>query len=181
MQRSHRWIARGILALLLAPCIAPLRALEVGAAAPPRLAVFQFELQDSSTAAANDSERGAEIATLRYLTSDVRDALQRSGRYSVIDTDAADPPAVHDHTLHSCDGCDAPMALKLGADQSLVGVIVKVEQGSYAVEMKIRDARSGKVLNSARGTFLGGPTEWGGGVRSLLRHLLSDAAISSRG
>jgi hypothetical protein len=181
MQCSRRWIARGILALLLAPGSAPLRALQVTAAAPPRLAVFQFELQDSSAAAGNDSERDAEIATLRYLTSDAREALQKSGRYSVVDTDHTDAPAVHEHALHRCDGCDAPIALTLGADQSLVGVIVKVEQGSYAVEMKIRDARSGKVLNSARGTFLGGFAQWDGGVRSLLRHLLSDAAISRRG
>ncbi|HEY3731160.1 MAG TPA: DUF2380 domain-containing protein [Steroidobacteraceae bacterium] len=181
MAPSHRWIARGALALLLALCVAALPALDAASTALARLAVFPFELQDASAAPAGDGERTAEIIALRSITSDARDALQRSGRYSVINTEAADTPAVHDHTLHSCDGCDAPIALKLGADQSLVGVIVKVEPGSYAVEIKVRDARSGKVVNSARGTFLGGAAEWGGGVRSLLRHLLSDAAINPRG
>jgi hypothetical protein len=180
MPASDRWLTRGLLALLLTLSVAALTAIDAAAAVLPRLAVFAFELQDSSAAPAGEDTRQAEIATLRDITSDARDAFQRSGRYSVINTDTAAAPAVHEHALHACDGCDAAIALKLGADQSLVGVIVKVEQSSYAVEIKIRDARSGKVLNSARGTFLGGSAQWDSGVRSLLRHLLSDAAISPR-
>jgi hypothetical protein len=180
MHGLNRRIAGSVLALLTALWITPVPAIEAGPAAPPKLAVFQFELQDSSATGEKSAEHDAELTTLRFITSDVRDAFQRSGRYRVIDTAAADAPAVHNHTLHDCDGCDAPIALALGADQSLVGVIFRVEQGSYAVEMKVRDAHSGKVVNLARGSFLGSSTEWGAGVRSLLRHLLSDAAISPR-
>jgi hypothetical protein len=88
----------------------------------------------------------------------------------VIDTGAN--AGTETRSLRDCDGCDAKIALQLGAQLSLVGAIVKVEQAAYAVEIQIRDAATGKGVFARRETFLGGPTEWASGVRSMLRREL---------
>lgn len=141
------------------------------AAAPgvPKLAVFEFELQDQSASAAPSGDDSAQLAALNSATAEARKVLAESGKYSLVDTAGADGEAVKTRSLHNCDGCDAGIALRLGAGQSLVGVIVKVNQISYAVEIQIRDAATGKVLLARRGVLLGGPTEWSSGVRSVIK------------
>ncbi|MBR0751091.1 DUF2380 domain-containing protein [Bradyrhizobium jicamae] len=56
----------------------------------------------------------------------VRQLLAQSGRYRVIDAsgEAAQPRCA----LRDCDGCDAAFAAKLGADQSLIGVVRRVSR-----------------------------------------------------
>jgi hypothetical protein len=141
------------------------------AAAPlvPKLAVFEFELQDQSASASPSGDDSAELAALNSATAEAKKVLAESGKYSLVDTSGAEGEAVKTRSLRNCDGCDASIALRLGAEQSLVGVIVKVNQISYAVEILIRDAATGKVLLARRGVLLGGPTEWSSGVRSVIK------------
>ena len=47
------------------------------------------------------------------------------------------------HTLRDCNGCDAPLALKLGAAQSFVGVVKRISRTEYQVRFQLRDARTG--------------------------------------
>jgi hypothetical protein len=135
----------------------------------PKLAVFQFELQDESASASPSGDDSAELGALNSATAEAKKALAESGKYSLVDTGGAEGEAVKTRSLRNCDGCDAGIALRLGAEQSLVGVIVKVNQISYAVEIRIRDAATGKVLLARRGVLLGGPTEWSSGVRSVIK------------
>jgi hypothetical protein len=145
-----------------------------GGQAPVKLAVFDFELQDVS-AAAKPVETPADAAILQKLSDKARDIIARSGRYSLVDTRGADADPVRRHDLRDCDGCEAAIAQKLGAQQALLGVVTRVEQASYAVDIRITDAASGKLLKEERAVFLGAADEWGSGVSTLLRHrVLSD-------
>jgi hypothetical protein len=47
--------------------------------------------------------------------------------------------------LHKCDGCDAAIALQLGADQSPVGIVTRITT-DYAITFKIRGARTGTPI-----------------------------------
>lgn len=145
------------------------------AAQLPKLAVFEFELDDSSATALPQGERPTDEALLASVTHDAQTTLAQSGRFSVVDASTVDSEAVKARTLHECDGCDAGLALRLGADQSLVGVVSRVSQIAYAVELMIRDAHNGKVLIMRRGVFLGGNREWSSGVTSLLRRMMKES------
>lgn len=149
--------------------IALLTPLKAVAPAPPKIAVFDFELEDDSAAGAATGERAADIAAMVEVSRTARAFLSDSGKYAVIDTSGAQAQAVKNHGLRDCDGCDAEIAKTLGADQSLVGVVHRAEQAAYAVEVQIREASSGKVIFARREVFLGGATEWSSGVKSLLR------------
>ncbi|MDB5976729.1 MAG: uncharacterized protein JWR07_3489 [Nevskia sp.] len=138
--------------------------------APVKLAVFDFELDDISAGASNAGEKPSDIALLKAVSEKARQVMVQSGRYSLVDTAGADVEQVKGRSLKTCDGCEAAIALQLGAEQSLLGVVTRVEMSSYAVRVQIRDARTGKLVNQQSAVFLGSDDGWSNGAASLLRH-----------
>jgi hypothetical protein len=144
---------------------------------PTRLAVFAFELEDTSAAAPSvgaSAVDAADAAELTKVTDAVRQMLAQSPRYRVIDVGGADADAVKSHVLHDCGGCDAGIALGLGADQSLFGVIRRISRTEYTVRFQVREARTGAVVASAdSGLRLGASDSWRrGAVRLISDRLL---------
>lgn len=157
--------------LALALAWPPRSAGEAAKAPPTRIAVFAFELEDASPGATYLGETGkSAAATMAEVSRAARQELAQSGRYSVIDASAIDTSQVAAKGLHNCDGCEAGLALKLGAEQSLLGVLIKATQTDYYVVIQIRDARSGKLLDQQEANFAGSEQGWPTGVRMLIRH-----------
>jgi len=80
---------------------------------PTKLAVFAFELEDTSAAVHSIGEStvdAADAAELTRVTDAVRQMLAQSPHYRVIDVGGADADAVKAHVLHDCGGCDAGIA-----------------------------------------------------------------------
>jgi Protein of unknown function (DUF2380) len=132
--------------------------------------VFGFELDDESPAASLLNQATSTAAAMAKVNSDARAELTQSGRYDVIDASSTDMSAVAHKSFKSCDGCEAGIALKLGAEQSLIGIVKRATQTDYYIVIRIRDARSGKVLDQQAANFAGGEEGWGTGVRMLIRH-----------
>jgi hypothetical protein len=138
-----------------------------GRIGPVRLAVLPFEVDDFGPGAAlgvrNPVVRGAADAATR----DVRAALAASGRYALVEvrTSGAD--------LRDCDGCEAAIAARAGAGQSLLGVIRPISQTDYAIWMVLRDAHTGAVLRRVQsGLRVGAAYSWGRGARQLVEDQL---------
>ena len=77
---------------------------------------------------------------------------------------------VTEKSIRNCNGCEAGIALQLGAEQSLIGVVTRVTQTGYYVLIQIRDARTGKILDQQEANFAGGDEGWPSGVRMLIKH-----------
>jgi len=142
---------------------------------PPRpavvkLAVFDFELEDATPAAALLGQVTRNAAAMEKVSLDARHMLAKSGRYLLVDVSDADALPVREKALRNCEGCEAGIALEAGAEQALVGVIRRVTQTDYYVQIQITDAKTGKVLNQQSANFAGGPDGWASGVRMLLKH-----------
>jgi len=136
-----------------------------------KLAVFDFELDDVSAAGAlSPGESSADSARMQVVSGEARRLLAESGRYSLIDTHGVDSEPVKERSLRNCDGCEAAIALKLGAERSFVGVVTRVAQTEYYVSMRIMDTRSGKVVNQQTAFFTGADDAWASGVRMVLKH-----------
>ena len=157
-----------VLGLLALPAFAA----KASKAAPTRIAVFAFELEDESPAASLLNQATSTAAAMEKVNSDARAELTQSGRYDVIDASKTDMSAVANRSFKSCDGCEAGIALKLGAQQSLIGIVKRATQTDYYIVIQIRDARSGKVLDQQAANFAGGEEGWGTGARMLIRHLV---------
>jgi hypothetical protein len=142
------------------------------AAKPPatRIAVFAFELEDASPGATYLGDTGQRAATMAEVSRAARQELTRSGRYSIVDASGVDTSQVAARGLRNCGGCEAGLALRLGAEQSLLGVVVKATQTDYYVLIQIRDARTGRLLDRQEANFEGSEQGWPSGVRMLIRH-----------
>lgn len=159
-QRAEIFVSREIMAVL-------------GAPAPITLAVFDFELEDTTAAAAGASAT-SDASYLAEVTAGVRESLGQSGRYRIVDVGGE---AAKAHALRDCGGCEAAIAQSLGADQSLIGVVRRVSRTEYTLGFQVRDTRTGAVLARAdSGLRLGADYSW---KRGAVR-LVSDRLIESR-
>lgn len=165
-------LAKGAIAALAAVAVvAASPALTAPARSPPvKIAVFDFELEDASPAASLPEERAQTAASMEQVTSEARRTMAQSGRYNLVDVSHVDARPVKDKALRNCDGCENAIALKLGADQAMVGVVRQVTLTDYYVLIQISDARTGKILDRQSAAFSGGADGWASGVRMVLRH-----------
>ena len=137
---------------------------------PIRLAVFDFELEDFSAGAETSGESQDDRAQLASGTAEAGRLLAQSGRYRLVDTASSGDGAVKAHLVRSCE-CDAAIALKLGADQSLVGIITRISRTEYTVQIRIRDARTGSVVfKKVSDLRMGANYSWSRGASSLIRN-----------
>jgi hypothetical protein len=171
---NHTAQSKVATALLL--CAALLMAFPAEAAAPEpiKLAVFDFELEDFSAATSYTSDTPSDTIQLANATNEVRHLLAQSGHYSLIDIGGAvATAAVKAHTLSACNGCDAAIALKLGAEQSFVGVIKRISRTEYTVRFAIRDTQTGAVVAEAdSGLRMGADYSWSRGAARLVEDRL---------
>jgi hypothetical protein len=159
-ERAEMFVSREVMAALSTP-------------APVVLAVFDFELEDTTAASAGASA-ASDASYLAEVTAGVREELSRSGRYRIVDVGGE---AAKARALRDCGGCEAAIAQKLGADQSLIGVVRRVSRTEYTLGFQVRDARTGAVLaRGDSGLRLGADYSW---KRGAVR-LVSDRLIESR-
>jgi hypothetical protein len=157
--------------LWLSAAWTPALAADSGKSAPVKLAVFAFELEDVSPAASFAPAASASDAVImEHVSSEARQVLAQSGRYSLIDVSKVDAKPVLQKQLRNCGGCEAAIARQLGAQQSLIGVVTRATQTDYYVLIQIRDARTGKILDQQSANFAGGDDGWASGARMLIKH-----------
>jgi len=140
------------------------------APSPVRIAVFDFELDDATPAAALLGRATSSAASLDKAGNEARRELEQSGRFRIVDVSGADDKAAKARSLRNCDGCEARIARQLGADQSLLGIVRRATQTDYYVLILIRDARTGKIIDQQDANFAGSEEGWPSGVRMLIRH-----------
>jgi hypothetical protein len=138
-----------------------------------KLAVFGFELEDFSAGGAVVAESPDDSNQLQRATDAARGLIEESGRYSLVDVTHADAEPVKTRALQNCNGCDAGIAEKLGADQSLLGIVTRISRTEYAVTFKLRDAQTGKLISVQQtGLRIGANYSWDRGAAWLIKNRL---------
>ena len=143
--------------------------------APVKLAVFDFELEDFSGGASVVSDDPHDIEDLKNCTEKAKSLLTQSGRYTLVDASSADTPEIKAHSLRNCNGCEAAIAKKLGADQALLGIVTRISRTDYAVTFKLRDARTGAAIDVEQTDLrIGANYSWDRGTAWLIQRKLLD-------
>ena len=169
-------------ALILAPAIvlaalAAAGAAETAAPSPVKMAVFPFELEDASAAAAYIPPDDIDREQLRLSTEEARRLIAASGRYQLVDVSAVNNEAAKVGKLRDCDGCEARIAAGLDADQSMIGIVSRITRMEYAVTFKLRDARSGAIVAVQQTDLrMGANVAWSRGARWLIQNRLLEQA-----
>jgi len=143
------------------------------ATSPVKIAVFPFELVDFSAAASYVPPDDIDREQLRLSTEEARRLIAESGRYQLVDVGAANERVAKAGQLRDCDGCEAAIAAGLAADQSMIGIVTRITRTEYAVTYKIRDARSGALVDVQQTDLrMGANVAWSRGARWLIQRRL---------
>jgi hypothetical protein len=152
---------------LLLSCAAP-----VQAGALPRVAVFDFELIDTSLDGSIYGTTDAEKARLQRLGEQLRKALADSGRYEVADI-APVQESARGSNLQACGGCDADFAKKIGAGFAITGTVQKVSNLILNISLYVRDVASGDVIRTMSADMRGNTDEsWSRALNWLVKNRL---------
>jgi hypothetical protein len=161
------------IALILAPAIVLAALSAAGAAETVKIAVFPFELEDFSAGAAYVPPDDIDREQLRLSTEEARRLIAASGRYQLVDIRAVNNGAAKAGKLRDCDGCEAGIAAGLDADQSMIGIVTRITRMEYAVTYKLRDARSGALVDVQQTDLrMGANVAWSRGARWLIENPL---------
>jgi len=114
---------------------------------PPKLAVFDFELMDTSLQGELDGPRADERDRLMRVGDQVRKELAESGKFQLLEISKVNA-AAHGSNLQACGGCDVQYAQQLGADLAMTGVVQKVSNLILNINIYLRDVHTGALVTS---------------------------------
>jgi hypothetical protein len=120
-------------------------ALTTSRASKPKVAIFDFELVDTSLEGAANGPRSDEQARLAWLGNELRQHLAKSGRFDIVDIGPVAGQA-RASNLQACGGCDASFARELGAKFSVTGWVQKVSNLILNMNIIVRDAGTGQMI-----------------------------------
>ena len=145
-----------------------------GGGEPRSVAVFDFELVDTSLQGELEGASPADLDRLRRIGEQLRDELAASGGYRVVDTAPAADAIARAGRLRACNGCELAIAAGLGADLALIGWVQKVSNLILNLNVSLREVESGRLVEGASVDIRGNTDEsWARGVRYLVRHHLA--------
>ena len=139
---------------------------------PLKVAVFDFELVDTSLQGEVDGPRGDEQDRLMRTGDQLRKGLADSGKFHLLDVGPVNA-AAHGSNLQACGGCDVVYAQKLGADLAITGVVQKVSALILNMNIYIRDVHSGNLVTVMSVDLRGNTDEsWTRAMSYLMRNRL---------
>ena len=157
--------ARFVVFALLLTVAAPARA------DPPKVAVFDFELFDTSLQGEASGQK-AEQERLIRAGDQLRKALAESGKFVILDI-APVNAAAHSRNLQACGGCDVQYAQQLGADLAITGLVQKVSNLILNMNIHLRNVHTGRLVTSMSADLRGNTDEsWSRAVSFLVRNRL---------
>lgn len=144
-----------------------------GHAGERRVAVFNFELIDTSLEGEVAGARADETERLAMISDLLRQKLGESGRYVVVDETPAAAQIEDAGYLHSCNGCEATIARGLGAELAITGTVQKVSNLILNINLYVRDAATKKKLRAMSADIRGNTDRsWSRGVTYLVKNRL---------
>lgn len=151
--------------LLAGAALAVLSTMPAFAADPVKIASFGFSLDNTSLEASSP----AEIARTERMSRDLVTQLQKSGRYTVVDTAPAAGLLQGQTDIHTCNGCELPVARKVGAKLAAYGWVQKVSNLILNLNIVVEDAQTGRTVTGGSVDIRGNTDEsWDHGLKFLL-------------
>ena len=143
-----------------------------GGAAAERVAVFDFELIDTSLEGEARGKRADEQARLVHAGEQLRQRLSESGRFTLVDI-APVAGEAKAQNLQSCGGCDVDLAKRVGADLAISGTVQKVSNLILNMTIYVRDVSSSATIAVMNADMRGNTDEsWSRTLDWLVRNRL---------
>lgn len=149
-----------------------LLSMSMARAASPKLAVFDFELLDTSLEGEMKGPRNDEHARLLLISDQLRNAMKQSGRFDLPDMSALNV-AAQSRNLQACGGCDVQLAQQVGADLVITGVVQKISTLILNMRIYLRNVHTGRLVVAMNADMRGNTDEsWSRATSYLVRNRL---------
>jgi hypothetical protein len=136
------------------------------------VAVFDFELIDTSLEGAIRGARPDEQARLARLSDQLRQLLRDSGRFSLVDI-APIASEAQASNLQACGGCDMRLAQSIGAELAITGTVQKVSNLILNMNIYVRDTSSRATIAAMSADMRGNTDEsWSRALHWLVHNRL---------
>jgi hypothetical protein len=143
-----------------------------GWAADRAVAVFDFELIDTSLEGEMKGPQAAEQARLARTGDQLRRRLAESGRFTLVDMAPVQRQA-HASNLQACGGCDTRLARQVGAELAITGTVQKVSNLILNMSIYVREAATGRPVAAVNADMRGNTDEsWSRTLDWLVRNRL---------
>lgn len=143
------------------------------AGSPTSIAVLNLELVDTSLEGASRGVDPAETKRLVLASDLLRDLLNASGKYDVVDIAPAEAAIADAGLIHGCNGCETRIARALGAERVMTGTVQKISTLILTISLFERDVASGRLLQVAIAQIRGNTDQsWTRGIKWLVRNRL---------
>lgn len=146
------------------------------------IAVFPFEInveRQMGMSYGDDKASPDEAARLDKMTTQLRELLAASGLYNIVPLDSVAAELQSAQPLYKCNGCDADLAAKAGAQQAVSGTVQKASDTLMNISIFVRDAKTGEVVKSmAVSVRQNSDAAWLRGVRWLVKNRFLPAQSS---
>lgn len=139
---------------------------------PVRVAVFDFELIDTSLEGELTGPKEAETRRLGRLGEQLRDAFRAADGFELVDI-APVADRAHAKNLQRCGACDLGFAREVGADWSVTGTVQKVSNLILNINIYVRDVDGGELVQAMSADIRGNTDQsWQRGLSWLIRNRL---------
>jgi Protein of unknown function (DUF2380) len=136
------------------------------------VAVFNFELIDTSLEGAMRGARADEQERLASLSDQLRQLFRDSCQFSLADLTPIAREAQASN-LQACGGCDTRLARRIGAKLAITGTVQKISNLILNMNIYVRDASSGATIAAMSADMRGNTDEsWTRALNWLVRNRL---------
>lgn len=148
------------------------------AVAAQKAAVFPFDLRDAQQEGEVVPQLNPDdLKRLKLVADELKSLMEKSGNYEIVDlssmakeVDAASP-------FNKCNGCEADLAKKAGAEIAVTGFADKVSDALISLQVFARNAETGEMTKSMSAEVRGNTDElWLHGIRYLWRNRFNTEA-----
>lgn len=164
----------------LAAAVLALAVLAAPSEARTRVALFAFELDDTSLEGELGGVRTDETARLALIGAEARRLLDADPELEFVDLAPAAAEIAARAPLYKCNGCEADIARAAGADLAVSGYVQKVSNLILNLNFSVRDARTGERKRLMSVDIRTNSDEmWLRGVRWLVKNRLNDPPLAA--
>ncbi len=150
------------------------------AAAERRVAVFDFELIDSSLEGAMMGKDEAQEARLDRMAPMLREDIGGLNGYEIVDTAPVQTKADASN-LQNCGNCALAFAREIGADVAVIGTVQKVSNLILNINAYAFDLEGGKEIARGNADIRSNTDEsWDRGLNYLFKNVLKEQLEAAR-
>jgi Protein of unknown function (DUF2380) len=142
------------------------------AAAAEKAAVFPFDLRDAGQEGELVPQFNPEdLRRTKLMTDELKALMAKDGKYEIVDLTPQAAEIERAAPFNNCDGCEAAMADKAGANLAVTGLVNKFSDALISLQLYVRDVKSGEMKRTMSAAVQGNTDElWLHGLRWLWRN-----------